>query len=189
MGRVNDIYLQYKEQLVKLLKLTVVPGKRFAVMPSQALLTEMGMRMVAGCFNFRGVAGEEALLPTFYNVAGNTSSVPMVCAIVSGRASVRGLMVNGLMIEAGLVQGANLGWGANNNKKSTLIVTETLIDGSNAECIATTLKRAGFEPVAVVTLVDYQENHAAALLSAKLRIPVYAITTKEELLAPLPEEE
>lgn len=119
----------------------------------------------------------------FLNVAGLTSGAdPIVCAVVMN------LRRNGLFIRKQqkghgtkkLIEGRRRV--SEEIHKTTLIVDDVLTTGDSLRYSYEVLKQHDYNPVAIIVLVDREENDAKQLITEELKIPVYSIMTRSELL-------
>jgi len=119
----------------------------------------------------------------FLNVAGITSGAdPIVCSVVTNLHR-NGLFIRKQQKDYGtkkLIEGRRIG--SEDVHKDTLIVDDVLTTGDSLKYSYEVLKQHDYNPVAIIVLVDREENNAKQLIMEELKIPVYSIMTKTELL-------
>lgn len=119
----------------------------------------------------------------FLNVAGITSGAdPIVCSVVINLHR-NGLFIRKKQKDYGtkkLIEGRRIG--SEEIHKDTLIVDDVLTTGDSLRYSYEVLKQYDYNPVAIIVLVDREENNAKQLIMEELKIPVYSLMTRTELL-------
>ena len=151
-------------------------GKKsnFYVNCKEKILKRSVMEAISKCILY----GCSDLL-NYWNVAGVTSGAdPIVCGCVAFNGN------NGLLIRK-----ERKGYGIKNTIEGdvvsgdyALIVDDVLTTGGSLRHAYKTLKEHEITPVGIMVIVDRQENDSVNQLEKDLKIPVYSILTKDELI-------